>query len=77
MLSKQIQWMHNFLVSFTCTHTPTKSGISSLFSRLLHALRYINEYLCELLGNIILSASLVWGFVASLAIILLINSFPV
>jgi len=46
-------------------------------SRLPHTLRY---YFCELLGNIILSACLVWGFVAALGtngIILQIHSkFP-
>jgi len=44
-------------------------------SRLWHILRYIHEYVCQLLGSIILSAFLVWGLVASLAIILLVHHY--
>jgi len=38
-------------------------------------LRYIHEYVCQLLGSIILSAFLVWGLIASLAIILLVHHY--
>ena len=44
-------------------------AFSVVCSQLLHAQRYVRNYFCELLGSIFLSACLVWGFVASLAII--------
>ena len=43
------------------------------FSGLLQS-RYVREYFCELLGSVILFACLVWGFVASLVIILVIHN---
>ena len=49
---------------------------SSLFlSSCLYTQRYVREYLCELLGGINGSARLLWGFVASLAIFLLIYHY--
>ena len=39
-----------------------------LVHRLSRALGYVCECFCELLGSIILSACLVWGVVASLAV---------
>ena len=45
------------------------------FNRLLHTPRYACKYYCELLGNIILSACQVWGFVAALAIIWVIHNY--
>ena len=54
----------------------TKSEFSPrLVHRLPRALRYVCECFCELLGNNILSACLVWGFVASLAVILLVHQY--
>ena len=43
--------------------------------RLMHIPRYACKYFCELLGNIILSACQVWGFVAALAIIRVIHNY--
>ena len=40
-------------------------GLYQSVSCLWHTLRYIHEYVCQLLGSIILSAFLVWGLVAS------------
>ena len=45
---------------------------SSTFPR---TLRYVCECFCELLGSIILSACLVWGVVAALAVILLVHQY--
>ena len=44
-----------------------------LITRLPRTLRYVCECFCELLGSIILSACLVWGVVASLAVFLLVH----
>ena len=44
-------------------------------SELLHTLRYVREYFGELLGSIIPSACLVWGFVAQLAVVLLVYQY--
>jgi len=53
-----------------------KIGLFQQFvSRLLHILRYIRKHICELLGGIILSACLVLGIVAALAIILVIHNY--
>jgi len=46
-----------------------------LVSGLPCTLRYTDEYVCELLGSVILSACLVWGFVATLGIILLVHQY--
>ena len=43
--------------------------------RLLRIPRYVFKYFCELLGNIILSACLVGGFVAALAVIRVIHNY--
>ena len=48
-----------------------------LVSRLPRTLRYICECFCELLGSIILSACLVWGVVASLAVSLLVHQYGI
>ena len=48
-----------------------------LISRLPHTLRYVCECFCELLGSIILSACLVWGIVASLAVFLLVHQYGI
>ena len=54
----------------------TKSDYSPrLVHRLPRTLRYVRECFCELLGSVILSACLVWDFVASLAIILLVHQY--
>ena len=50
------------LFSATCSSTPG-------------TLRYVCECFCELLGSIILSSCLVWGVVASLAVILLVHQY--
>jgi len=52
-----------------------RTSFSYLFSGLPCTLRYIREYVCELLGSVILSAYLVWGFVAALCIILLVHQY--
>ena len=44
-------------------------------SQLPRTQRYVREYLCELLGSIILSACLGLGFVASLAVIQVIHNY--
>ena len=46
-----------------------------LVHRLPRALRYVCECFCELLGTNILSACLVWGFVVSLAVIVLVHQY--
>ena len=48
-------------------------GLFQRLSRLWCTQRYICKCACELLGSVILSVCLVWGFVASLAIILLVQ----
>ena len=48
-----------------------------LISRLPRTLRYVCECFCELLGSIILSACLVWGVVASLAVFLLVHQYGI
>ena len=48
-----------------------------LITRLPHTLRYVCECFCELLGSIILSACLVWGVVASLAVFLLVHQYGI
>ena len=54
----------------------TKSDFSPRHvHRLLRTLRYVCECFWELLGSIILSACLVWGVVASLAVILLVHQY--
>jgi len=50
-------------------------NFQQLVSQLLRTLRYVCKYLFELLGSIILSACLVLGFVASLAIILPVHLY--
>ena len=49
--------------------------LQRLVSRLPRTLRYVCECFCELLGSIILSACLVWGVVASLAVFLLVRQY--
>ena len=48
-----------------------------LITRLPRTLRYVCECFCELLGSIILSACLVWGVVASLAVFLLVHQYGI
>ena len=48
-----------------------------LISRLPRTLRYVCECFCELLGSIILSACLVWGVVASLAVFQLVHQYGI
>ena len=52
-------------------------NLRRLISRLPRTLRYVCEYFCELLGSIILSACLVWGVVASLAVFLLVHQYGI
>ena len=49
--------------------------LQQLVSRLPRTLRYVSECFCELLGSVILSACLVWAFVASLAVFLLVYQY--
>ena len=46
-----------------------------LVHRLPRTLKYVCECVCVLLGSNVLSACLVWGFVASLAVILLVHQY--
>ena len=48
-----------------------------LITRLPRTLRYVCECFYELLGSIILSACLVWGVVASLAVFLLVHQYGI
>ena len=50
---------------------------SDLFLDYRVILRYVCECFCELLGGIILSACLVWGVVASLAVFLLVHQYGI
>ena len=51
--------------------------LQRLVSRLPRTLRYVCKCFCELLGSIILSACLVWGVVASLAVFLLVHQYGI
>ena len=75
---QEVVWLVNYPWLKFCMRKKDDGEIrlfQLLVSGLPCTLRYIHEYVCELLGSVILSACLVWGFVATFGIILLVHQY--